>query len=125
MTVPNPQKPSNTVSANENATNRFFSNFFVPDTTISQNDNDYIVSFFQAQTNNKATAILLAQALINTANAQRENPIDVLNQFQKQGNGDLTPALTLYLNSSRVNTSLLGLKNAPVSNKYVARTILP
>lgn len=38
---------------------------------------------------------------------------------------ELNDYLTVLLNINRVGTSLLGIKNTPVVNKYVKRTILP
>ena len=112
----NPQQPSNLNSSGTNKTTRYFNNFFIPDYTVSQNTNDAIVSFFQQQSNNLESAKLLAQAVIDTAQAQREDPMAVLSQFQNLPDGELSALLALYLNSSRVNTSLLGIKNTPIPN---------
>ena len=120
----NPQQPSNLNSSGTNKTTRYFNNFFIPDYTVSQNTNDAIVSFFQQQSNNLESAKLLAQAVIDTAQAQREDPMAVLSQFQNLPDGELSALLALYLNSSRVNTSLLGIKNTPIPNPYVLRTVL-
>ena len=70
------------------------------------------------------SAKLLAQALIDTAQAQREDPMTVITEFQKLPEGELNAILALYLNTTRVNTSLLGIKNRPRTNPYVARSIL-
>lgn len=127
MTDPiyNPQQPSNLNSSGTNKTTRYFNNFFIPSYTVSQNTNDAILSYFQQQTDNLDSAKLLAQAVIDTAQAQREDPMTVLAQFQNLPEGRLNAVLALYLNSSRVNTSLLGIKNQTRTNLFVARTILP
>ena len=126
MTDPvyNPEQPSNFYTSGTTKTTRYFNNFFTPSFTVSQNTNDAIVSFFQQQTDNLDSAKLLAQAVIDTAQAQREDPMAVLSEFQNLPNGQLNAVLTLYLNTSRVNTSLLALKTTPRSNLYVSRTIL-
>ena len=121
----NPQQPSNLDSSGTNQTTRYFNNFFTPNYTVSQNTNDAILSFFEQQTGNLASAKLLAQAVINTAQSQRVEPLTLLDEFQKLPQGQINAILALYLNSSRVNTSLLGLKNTPPTSSYVSRTIIP
>lgn len=52
----------------------------------------------------------------------------VYNYFEistKKEADELTPYLTVLLNTNRVGTSLLGLSNSPKINKYVQRAILP
>lgn len=120
----NPQQPSNLNSSGTNKTTRFFNNFFTPSPTISSNTNDAIVSFFQEQTGNIESAKLLAQAVIDTAFAQREDPLLVLDQFQKLTNNELNAFLALYLNTSRVPTSFLGIQSTAITSPYISRTIL-
>ncbi len=123
-TTYNPQQPSNLNSSGTNQTTRYFNNFFIPNYTVSQNTNDALLSYFEEQTGSIDSAALLAQAVIDTAQAQREDPMAVFTQFQKLSGGELTAILALYLNSSRVNTSLLGIKTTPRTNPLVTRTIL-
>lgn len=123
MTTYDPNQPSNLNSTGANKTTTFFNNFFIPTYTVSENTNDAILSYFQEQTGSLDSAALLAQAVINTAQQQREDPLVVLEQFQKMPKGEINAVLALYLNSTRVSTSLLGIKNAPKTNKFVARTI--
>jgi hypothetical protein len=123
-TTYNPQQPSNLNSTGTNDTTRYFNNFFTPSFTVSSNVNDAILSYFEEQTGSIDSARLLAQAVIDTAQAQREDPMTVLSQFQKLENNELSPFLALYLNTSRVPTSFLGIQNAPRTSEYVTRTIL-
>jgi hypothetical protein len=120
----NSQQPSNLNSNGNNNTTQYFNNFYVPGSTVSSNTNDAIVSYFQQQTGSIDSATVLAQAVINTAAAQRQDPMIVLTEFQTASNGQLSPLLALFLNTSRVPTSLLGVKNKPVVTPYVARTVL-
>ena len=124
-TTYNPQQPSNLNTTGTNQTTRYFNNFFTLTFTVSSNVNDAIVSYFQEQTGNLESAQLLAQAVIDTAQAQREDPMSVLTQFQQLQNNELSPFLALYLNTSRVPTSFLGIQNTPKTSPYVSRTILP
>lgn len=119
-----PNQPSNLNTANVNNTTLFFNNFFTLSGTVSENVDDAIVGFFQTQTQDETAGKLLAAAVINTALQQKEDPMAVMDQFRKLGPGELDVYLALYLNLSRVNTSLIGVKNQPRANKYVRRTII-
>ena len=119
-----PTKPSNLPSSGINPTNKFFSNYFIPDYTVSIGTNDAILSWFEQVTGERSSAELLAQTVINTAQLNNEDPMAVLDQFMKMPMGDLNNFLALYLNSSRVRTSLLGTVNAPAANQRVSRTVL-
>jgi len=124
MDAPNPQQPSNLNSSGTNNTTRFFNNYFTPVYSVSSDINDAIVSYFQQQTGSLESAKLLAQTVINTAQAQRTDPLAILNEFQKLPTTQVNAILALYLNSTRINTSLLGIKTTPKSNQYITRTIL-
>lgn len=124
MTTYNPNQPSNLNTTGLDKTNQFFNNYFTPDYTISIGTNDSILSWFEEVTGDKESAQLLAQTVINTAQQNREDPMLVLDQFMKLPIGDLNNFLALYLNTSRVSTSLLGTVNAITANKYIARTII-
>lgn len=123
-TTYNPQQPSNLDSSGSNQTTRFFNNFFTPQYTVSSNVNDALLSYFEQQTNNTDSARLLAQAVIDTARAQREDPLRVLDQFEKLTDGELSAFLALYLNTSRISTSYLGVQATARTSPLVTRTIL-
>ena len=118
------QQPSNLSSTNNNPTTRYFNNFFDPTYPTSPEINDAIVSYFQEQTGDLESARLLSQAVYDTARSQREDPLAVLDQFKALPQGELSPFLALYLNISRVPTSLLGVQNTPKPNLLVTRTII-
>ena len=123
-TTYNPQQPSNLNSSGSTKTTRYFNNFFTPTYTVSSDVNDAIISYFQEQTGNIDSARLLSQTVIDTAQAQREDPMVVLDQFKELPQGQLNGMLALYLNTSRVNTSFLGIENAPKTNPLVNRLIV-
>tara|TARA_R110000822_G_scaffold274669_1_gene396982 strand:- start:60 stop:431 length:372 start_codon:yes stop_codon:yes gene_type:complete len=116
--------PTNLNNVNGNPTTKYFNNFFKPTYAISPETNDAIVSYFQGQTGDLESARLLAQAVYDTALTQREDPLVVLDQFRALPQGELSPFLALYLNTSRVPTSLLGVQNTPKTNSLVTRTII-
>jgi len=100
MTTFNPQQPSNLNTSGTNPTTRYFNNFYTDNTGISTGINDSVLSFFEQQTGNKESAKLLTRSVIDTAKANKEDPLVVLEQFQKLGTGQLNAILSLYLNTS-------------------------
>lgn len=127
-TQPQPFNPGQTsnidTTVGVNST-RYFNNFFVKVDSVSAATNDAVLGYFEEQTGNKESAKILAQALMNTATQQGDDPMSVLDEFRKVPNGELDVFLAMYLNASRVNTSLLGIRNVPQTSKYVARAIRP
>jgi hypothetical protein len=63
--------------------------------------------------------------VVYTAKAQNIDPMEILHKFAALPTGQLNAYLVMFLNLNRVSTSMLGVSNAPMTNKYVARTILP
>ena len=52
------------------------------------------------------------------------DPMSIVQQFRAVPAGELTLYLAMFLNLNRVGTSLVGLNNQPVVNKYITRAIL-
>lgn len=105
-------------------TQKYFNNFYQEKLAIDQNTNDAIVGYFEQYTQSIESARLLAQAVIDTAASQRVDPMQVLTEFQNLTDNELNTFLSLYLNTGRIPTSLLAVKNRPITNPYVERTIL-
>lgn len=105
-------------------TTTYFNNLYTPSKSISTGKYDTIISYFQQRTGSIDTAKIMTQAVIDTAEAQRLDPLEVLNQFKVAPTDELSIILALYLNSSRINTSLLGYKVTPPINQYTARNII-
>jgi hypothetical protein len=103
----------------------YFNNFFINERTVSSNQNDAIVGYFEQYTNgNKSAARTIASAVIYTSISQGMDPMQVLNDFVKLPKGQLNAYLAMFLNLNRVGTSLLGINNQPITNKYITRAIL-
>lgn len=107
-----------------NPTTKFFNNIYTPVEGVSQTMNDAIYSYFEMLTEDKESAKILTSVVIDTARQQNLDPLVVLDDFKKLGNDELNAYLALFLNISRVPTSLLGVKIPPSINPYVSRTIL-
>ena len=104
---------------------QFFNNFFTRSYNISPDANDAVVAFFEKITDNREAAQALSASVIYTCLTQDTNPMSVLQEFSRLQPGELDAYLAMFLNLNRVPSSLLGLLNTPVTNKYVARTFLP
>ena len=124
MATYNQSQASNLNSTGTDNTTQFFTNYFEPSYTVSTGTNDSYLSWFEQVTGDAESARLLSATIINTAHKNGEDPDKVLEEIQKLPIGTLNSMLALYLNSSRVTTSLLGVVNTPVTNKYVARTVV-
>jgi hypothetical protein len=121
--------PSNintpTLEYSEPNTQEFFNNFFTKQYNISPDGNDAVVSFFEKITDNLESAQALSAAVIYTCLTQETNPMSILQHFASLSRGELDAYLAMFLNLNRIPSSLLGVTNTPVTNKYVERTFLP
>ena len=106
-------------------TDKFFNNFFNFPIDVSSNVDAAVIAYFEQITDNKESARAMASAVIYTAIKQGINPMSALDEFKKVPLGDLNAYTALFLNFERVGTSFLGLKNQPIQNKYITRSILP
>lgn len=105
-------------------TTNYFNNFYDSFSSLEPHRYESIISFFQKQTGSIESAKLLTQAVVDTAKDQRVDPLELLEEFKLSNADEFSYILSLYLNSSRVNTSLLGVKSDKKPNFYVARNIM-
>lgn len=123
-----PNSTNNLGSVNLNSLNdqkKYFNNFFTVSSTVSGNQNDAIVGYFQEYCDgNVAAANALASAVIYTSLAQGIDPMSVLEEFVKLPKGQIDSYLAMFLNLNRKGTSFLGINNQPITSKYVSRSIL-
>jgi hypothetical protein len=124
MEPSNLQSPSFETNRNVSV-KKFFNNFFTKNYNISPNANDAIVGYFQTVTDNTESAQALAASVIYTSLSQEIEPMQILDSFKSLPKGELDIYLATFLNLNRVGSSLLGIQNAPVANKYVNRNIVP
>jgi len=113
------------LSVSQPNTQEFFNNFFTKQYDISPDANDAVVTFFEEITDNKESAQALSAAVIYTCLTQDIDPLSILQEFSGLSQGELDAYLAMFLNLNRIPSSLLGVTNTPVTNKYVARTFLP
>ena len=104
---------------------QYYNNYFTPPTTVSSNQNDAVTAYFEQITGgNKQSAAVLASTIIFTSLAQGLDPMSIIQQFQALKPGELNLYLAMFLNLNRIGTSLVGVNNSPVQNKYITRAIL-
>jgi hypothetical protein len=124
MTTSNLSGPSYNINQNS-TTPDFFNNFFTKNYNISPNANDAVVAYFEQIAENKEAAAALAAAVIYTSLSQEVDPMATLDEFRRMPPGELNVFIAMYLNLNRVGSSALGVRNSPLTNKYVNRTIIP
>lgn len=119
------QAYSNLTVVSKEATNDFFENFFQGTGSITEEQFDAVIAYFENRADNKQTAYSLAVALLSGAYNQNITPMELLDQFRKVDARQFDLAVAFFLNLTRVPTSAVGVSNAPKTGKYVARSILP
>ena len=108
-----------------NDTDFFFSNYFSPAFTVSQNIDDAVLAFFEKITQNKESAKVLASSVIYISLARDIDPMETLANFSSLDEDQLNSYVTAFLNLNRTGTSYLGINGAPRVGKYVQRMIMP
>jgi hypothetical protein len=104
---------------------QYFNNYFIKPSTVSSNQNDAVIAYFQQLTGGNAqSGQILASTVIFTALSQGVDPMSIVQQFQALPKNELSVYLAMFLNLNRVGTSLVGVNNQVNSNKYISRAIL-
>jgi len=118
--------PSTNLPINDiEQTLNYFGTVFDAPINISQDIVDALYAFFIARTENEETALALVNTVIVTSLGAKINPMAVLDTFRKaSSNLRLDTQLATFLNQTRNNTSMLGVKNVPQVNNHISRTIL-
>jgi hypothetical protein len=123
MSTPGPS--TNLPINNIEETLEFFGTIFDAPINVSQNIVDALYAFFVSRTENEETALALVHTVIVTSLGAKLNPMAVLDTFEKATtNAKLDVQLATFLNQTRNNTSMLGVKNVPKVNNHISRTIL-
>ena len=92
---------------------------------VPQNVVDALYAFFILRTENEETALAFVNTVIVTAIGAKINPMALLDTFRNAASDfRLDTQLATFLNQTRANTSMLGVKNVPKVNDHISRTIL-
>jgi len=120
-----PGPSTNLPITNIEETLEYFGTIFDAPINVSQNMVDALYAFFISRTENEQTALALVNTVIVTALGSKMNPMAVLDTFKAATtNTKLDVQLAAFLNQTRNNTSILGVKNVPKVNNHISRTIL-
>lgn len=125
MTQPNNINATDLSAGVPNETDNFFTNYYSPSFTVSQNVDDAVLAFFERVTENKESAKILASSVIYTSLARDIDPMEILAKFDAMKDDELNSYITVFLNINRVGTSYLGINGTPKVGKYVQRMIRP
>lgn len=116
---------SNLPTINREITRDFFETYFQYDSSVTENEFNAVVAYFENRSDNTLAAGALALAVITTASERGIPVMEILDRFSKLSKQQIDTYLASFINLSRVPSSLLGVSNLPSLNKYVARQILP
>ena len=125
MSQPNNINATDLSAGVPNETDNFFTNYYSPSFTVSQNVDDAVLAFFERVTENKESAKILASSVIYTSLARDIDPMEILAKFDAMKDDELKSYITVFLNINRVGTSYLGINGTPKVGKYVQRMIRP
>lgn len=116
---------SNLPTVDKDVAVKFFEQYFSKGASVTENEVNAVVAYFDARTTNKEVANAMAIAVLHGAYEQSLTPMQVLDQFKSMDTKQLDSYLAYFLNLTRYPTSLLGLTNTPRAGRYVKRSILP
>lgn len=120
-----PGPSTNLPITNIESTLEYFGTIYDSPINISQDIVDALYAFFVSRTENEETALALVHTVVVTALGAKINPMAMLDTFKKaSSNLKLDVQLATFLNQTRNNTSMLGVKNVPKVNNHISRTIL-
>lgn len=125
MSYPNNLRKTSITSKLDDSATVFFNNYLQPGFTVSSEVNDTIISHFEKMTNNRASAEIMASAVIYTSLAQQINPLSIIDKMKTLEQDDVSAYISMFLNLNRVGSSYLGTHKSPSINKYVKRGISP
>jgi len=120
-----PGPSTNLPITNIEETLEYFGTIYDAPINVSQDIVDALYAFFVSRTENEETALALVNTVVVTALGAKINPMAMLDKFKAaSSNFKLDVQLATFLNQTRNNTSMLGVKNVPKVNNHISRTIL-
>jgi len=125
MNTQNTNLPVSNPTKSEELTQTYFNGYFDEEITIDASLHDAIYSFFLRELGDKSSANAFTHSLITISNETNTNPMDLLDQFTSSNGISINTFMAALINTTRRNTSLIGLNQPKTSNTVVARNILP
>jgi len=125
MPYPNNLRKTSIPTKLDSSATEFFNNYLQPGFTVSSAVNDTVIGFFERLTDNRASAEIMASAVIYTSMAQKVDPITIIEKMNTLPDSDVASYVTMFLNLNRLGSSYLGTHSGSNTNKYVSRSITP
>ena len=111
---------ANIPNTNTNPSQNFFNGYYSQPIQVSDDVWTQVYGYFYNITNNVEAANALAQSLLTLTYNNKLNPLDLVQQFQKNpNNSDVKTLLISFFNNIKGSTSKLGYKKV----NYVAPNI--
>ena len=112
-------------TANNSAFDQYLNNFYKPTFTVSGNQDDAVIAFFEKITGEKESARILASSVVYTAMAQQVDPLVIIDQMRNMNQDERNQFTSTFLNFNRVGTSQLGVHLPNRYNRFIQRMIMP
>jgi hypothetical protein len=119
-----PGPATNLPVANIEKTLDYFNKIYDRPVQVPQAVVDALYAFFISRTTHKNAAVAMVNTVVVTALSSKINPLTLLEEFKGLDDLRLNAHLAAFLNGTRNNTSILGVKNVPTVNTHISRTIL-
>jgi hypothetical protein len=102
---------------------RIFDEFYAYAADVPQLEYDAVNSYFRSVFGTDEAAGNFTVTVFRISESSGIPVMTLLQEFQGQGQPELTLTLAYYLNSTRSNSTLLGVNAATTPNFYVARNV--
>jgi len=122
--LPSQNLSTDPVQTAENKTRTHFNGFYEPSIAVDGSVWDIVYAFFLKTTGHSESAQAMAEAVLESANSQGLNPLDLIRDLGQFSGLELDQAICMYLNDTRRGTSLLGVSVQRIPNKHISRNII-
>ena len=113
----------NYANPNLDGTVKIFDEFYAYSVSVPQAEYDAVYSYFRSVFDSTEAAGNFTVTVFRISESSNIPVMTLLQQFQGQSIPELTLTLAYYLNSTRSNSTLLGVNTASQPNYYVARNV--
>jgi hypothetical protein len=119
--------PLNTASTDSTtSTKDFFNSYYTTGISLSADEIDAAVGFFESRGFEISAANSIAATLLSQSKIEKVNVFQLLDTLKGLNELQLSRVVSEVLNSNRKNISTLGYRtDTPASNQYEVRNVLP
>lgn len=117
--------PPNINNDSANVTKDFFNSYYTEGVSLSANEIDAAVGFFQSKGFDISAANSISATLLTQSKVEKVNIFEILDTLKGLNNLQLNRIVSEILNYNRLNISTLGYKvDTSSNNQYETRNIL-